>query len=472
MLAVSLARELGLGDEDVRAVQQVSLLRFLGCTADAAETADLAGGDDVAFNAAFAPFLNGRQYEAVKTLARSVGSGKPPLTKGRMVLAALADTEEPARGLAAHCEVAAMLARRLGLDEQVTAALDAAYERWDGKGYPTGLEGEAIPVEIRIAMVARDVDLFKSGGWDAHDTLKRRRGRAYDPSVVDAYEGLNAPHPEADWDMVMASEPEPIEYVDDLDSALTVMADFVDLKSPWTRGHSRDVARLAEAAAREMGWESADAEKLGRAGLVHDLGRVGIPNGVWDKPGPLSTDEMERVRLHTYLTDRVLSRCPELRSLSKLASSHHERIDGSGYHRQLAGDQLSGEARLLAATDMLAALASARPHRQPYDLVAATDLVRREAKEGRLDQDAVEAVIAAAGGEPETPESHNPDGLTDREVEVLSQLCRGLTNRQVGEELFISPKTVGRHVENIYTKIGVSTRAAAAVYAMEHGLLH
>jgi HD-GYP domain-containing protein (c-di-GMP phosphodiesterase class II) len=471
LVAVRLAREMGLGDDDVRTVQQVSLLRFLGCTADAAETAQMAGGDEVAFNAAFAPVLNGTQLEALRTMARAVGSGKPFLTKGRMLLAAVTDPKEPSRGLAAHCEVAAMLARRLGLGERVTSGLLAAYERWDGNGYPAGLEGEAIPIEIRIGMVARDVDVFVAHGRDVQEALERRRGGAYDPTVVDAFGRLGVPHPEADWDEVLDSEPVPFGYVDDLDTALAVMADFVDLKSPWTRGHSREVAGLAENAARELGLGSGDADRLRRAGLVHDLGRVGIPNGIWDKPGPLSTDEWEKVRLHPYLTDRILSRCPELATLGALASNHHERLDASGYHRQSTADHLPIEARLLAAADVLAALMSARPHRDPFDIYAASDLMREEVRRGRLDKDAVECVIAAAGGKAEAPGSPNPDGLTDREVEVLRQLCRGLTNRQIGVELFISPKTVGRHVENIYTKIGVSTRPGATVYAMERRLL-
>ncbi|MGH9226557.1 MAG: HD domain-containing phosphohydrolase [Acidimicrobiales bacterium] len=373
LLSVLLARELGLTDDDVRSVQQVGLLRFLGCTADAAETAQMASGDDVVFNATFAPALNGTPVEAMGTLVRAVGPGKPILKKGRMVLAALADTEEPARGLAAHCEVAAMLARRLGLQDRANMALHAAYERWDGKGYPNGLEGEAVPIEIRIAVVARDIDVFKTLGRDVTEILRRRRGRAYDPPVVDAYERLGRTHPEA--------------------------------------------------------------ERLRCAGLVHDVGRVGVSNGIWDKPGPLSTGEFEKVRLHPYLTDRILSRCPELMPLGALATSHHERLDGSGYHRQSTTDHLPTAARLLASADVMAALMSPRPHREPLDVTAAADLMRAEAREGRLDKDSVESVVAAAGGQAGAQRLFNLGGLTDRECEVLQHLCRGFTNRQVAEEL-------------------------------------
>ncbi len=364
-----------------------------------------------------------------------------------------------------------MLARRLGLEERVSTALLAAYERWDGNGYPAGLEREAIPIEVRVAAVAGDVDLFVRLRTDVRGILARRSGRAYDPMVVKAFQGLAGRTPEADWDEVLAAEPQPVKYVEDLDAGLAVMADFVDLKSPWTRGHSTKVAALAETAAQAAGLGEADARRIQRAGLVHDVGRVGVANGIWDKPGPLSTDEWEGVRLHPYLTHRILSRCAGLAELEMLASSHHERLDGSGYHRQSTASQLSIAARLLGAADVLAALTSSRPHREAHDLAAAERIMQAEVDGGRLDEQAVAFVIAAAGGKAESPRTRNPDGLTDREIDVLRLLCRGLTNRQVGDELFISVKTVGRHVENIYAKIGVSTRAGAAVYAMEHRLL-
>jgi HD-GYP domain-containing protein (c-di-GMP phosphodiesterase class II) len=471
LLAVQLGWDMGLGIEDVRAVHCVSLLRFLGCTADSSETAQMAGGDDLTFNAEMAPVMNGSRVEGMRQLVKAAGRGEPPIKRSRMVFAALADPGEPARGLAAHCEVATMLARRLGMEERVTTALLAAYERWDGNGYPAGVEGEAIPIEIRVATVAGDVDLFVRLGADVRRVVERRSGKAYDPTVVKAFQGLAGPTPEAAWDDVLAAEPQPVKYVEDLDVALAAMADFADLKSPWTRGHSTKVADLAETAAQEAGLGEPEAHRVRRAGLVHDVGRVGVPNGIWDKAGPLSTDEWERVRLHPYLTHRILSRCTGLAELEGLASSHHERLDGSGYHRQSTASQLSIEARLLAAADVLAAVTSTRPHREALDVAAAVRTLRREVEAGRLDKQATEFVIAAAGGKAESPRTLNPAGLTDREIDVLRLLCRGLTNRTVGDELFISAKTVGRHVENIYAKIGVSTRAGAAIYAMEHRLL-
>lgn len=470
LLAVGIAKEIGCPPDQVRHVQQTTLIRFIGCNADAAETSRMAGGDELGFGSDFAPALMGSRPEAALTMARAVGKGQPIARRARLVAAAFADSSGE-DGLAAHCEVGSMLARRLGLEDPVIVALQHAYERWDGRGNPAGLEGAEIPLETRIAIVARDADLFTRAGQDVAAILRRRRGHAYDPNVVDIVMGLEGSASEAEWEDVLAAEPEPATYVSDIDRALRAVADYVDLKSPWTRGHSPAVAELAKEAGRLAGVDNETRRDLERAALVHDLGRVGVDNGVWDKEGPLGTSDWEKVRLHPYLTERVLSRCAALAGLAQLASSHHERVDGSGYHRGSSTDQLPRAARILAAADMMQALTADRPQRRALDLDGAIEVLEAEAASGRLDPDAVSVVIEAAGGKGRARTPANPGGLTDREVEVLELVARGHTNKAIAEELFISPKTVGRHVENIYAKIGVSTRAGAALYAMEHRLL-
>jgi HD-GYP domain-containing protein (c-di-GMP phosphodiesterase class II) len=471
LLAVAVARELGCGSEMIRHVQQVSLIRFLGCNADAGSTARMAGGNEFTLMAALAPTHMGTAGETLRAMVRSAGEGQPLARRARLVASALTDTKADARSLSEHCEVGAMLARRLGLDQEVVIALQHSYERWDGGGHPDGLKGDEIPLETRIGIVARDVDLFARSDGDVTGMLRERQDKAYDPSIVEVVIGLAQPHREAEWNDVLAAEPEPIAYVGDIDQALAAVADYVDLKSAWTRGHSRRVADLAEDAGRALGMSDERCRDLRRAALVHDLGRVGVENGIWDKPTQLATGELEKVRLHPYLTERILSRCPALAGLGDVASSHHERLDGSGYHRQTTGEQTTEEARVLAAADVMAALAADRPHRAGFDLEEAARLMQGEVATGRLESDAVAAVVSAAGGTATSARAANPGGLTDREVEVLRLLAHGDINRRIGEALFISPKTVGRHVENIYLKIGVSTRAGAALYAMEHRLL-
>lgn len=476
-IATALAEAMGSGMDDVRTVHQFALLRFLGCTSDAAETAALVGGHDRAFNAAMAPVLMGAAREQMGRFVRSVGAGQRPARRVQLVARAVADLRHGEQSLPTHCEVAAMLAGRVGLEQSVVDALAHAYERWDGKGSPAGLEGDAIPLAVRVATVARDADLALGLGDDPHEWLAERGGRAYDPAVVDAFARVGADVLSGldgadEWETALACEPKPAVVVepDTLDAVLAAFADFADLKSTWIRGHSRRVAAFAEEAGRLAGLDEATCDGLRRAGLVHDLGRVAVENGIWDKPGPLTTSEWEQVRLHVYFTERIVARCPSLAALVEPAWSHHERVDGSGYHRALSADALSHADRVLAAADVFAALTEERPHRaaRPDDEAART--LEAEAPV-RLDADAVACVLAAAGRRERPARQRWPAELTDREVEVLRLIARGRSNREVADHLFISPKTVGRHVENLYRKVDVSSRAAAALFAMEHGLL-
>ena len=334
-IATALAEALGCGPDELRTVHQFALLRFLGCTADAAETAALAGGDDRAFNAAMAPVLMGSSRELLGGFVRAVAADQPPARRLGPLARAVPELRHGQRSLATHCEVAVMLAGRAGLERPVVEALAHAYERWDGKGAPAGLAGEAIPLAVRVVVVARDADLATLLGLDVGTWLSERRGRAYDPAVVDALDRVG---PDAlagvdggdEWTAALAAEPEPATTIgpDDLDPLLAACADFTDLKSPWSRGHSRRVAALAEEAGRRAGLDEPTCDGLRRAGLLHDLGRVAVENGIWDKPGPLTTSEWERVRLHSYYTERILARCEPLAALVQLAAAHHERLDG------------------------------------------------------------------------------------------------------------------------------------------------
>jgi HD-GYP domain-containing protein (c-di-GMP phosphodiesterase class II) len=249
------------------------------------------------------------------------------------------------------------------------------------------------------------------------------------------------------------------------------MAHFADVKSPYTVSHSTGVATLAELAARGLGLSESDVTGVRRAGWLHDLGRIGVPVGIWDKPGPLTEAEWERVRMHPYLTERVLARSSALRDLGALAGLHHERLDGSGYHRGVAAPSIPVAARILAAADFFHAKTEPRPHRPALSLEAASEEVRREVQGGRLDRDAANAVLTAAGQRGLPRQRSFPAGLSEREVQVLRLMALGRSVREMAQTLYLSPKTVGHHVQHIYDKIGVSTRAAATLFAMRHDLL-
>jgi HD-GYP domain-containing protein (c-di-GMP phosphodiesterase class II) len=257
---------------------------------------------------------------------------------------------------------------------------------------------------------------------------------------------------------------------DRLDDSLRAVGDFADLKSPYLVGHSAGVAELAARAAERAGLPAADVVALRRAGWVHDVGRVGVPSMLWGKPGALTFDEWERVRMHAYHTDRILARPEGLRSFGRIASMHHERCDGSGYFRAVAASQQPGPAKILAAADAFHAMTEERPHRPALDAERAAAELKAEVRAGRLDGDAAAAVLEAAG-RPVRRRREQVGGLTAREVEVLRLVARGRSIREIARDLVISPKTADAHIQHIYAKAGVSTRAAATLYAMQHDLL-
>jgi DNA-binding CsgD family transcriptional regulator len=203
---------------------------------------------------------------------------------------------------------------------------------------------------------------------------------------------------------------------------------------------------------------------------VHDLGRLGVPNTIWDKDGALSHAEIERVRMHPYLTERMLHASGTLAPLGHVIVQHAERLDGSGYPRGLSGGAISQPARILAAANVYQAMCEPRPHRPERTPDEAAAELRAEASAGHLDPEAVNAVLGAVGYR--VPQRRGgPAGLTAREVEVLRLLARGLSNREIAARLVISPKTAGNHIEHIYAKIDASSRATASLFAMQHGLL-
>jgi HD-GYP domain-containing protein (c-di-GMP phosphodiesterase class II) len=254
-----------------------------------------------------------------------------------------------------------------------------------------------------------------------------------------------------------------------IDRALAAMGDFADLASPYLAGHSSGVAELATAAAQRRGFEAGDLVTIRRAALVHDLGRVAVPVRIWRKAAPLTPDDWERVRLHAYHSERVLTRSPFLAALGPVATFHHERLDGSGYHRGAAAAALARPARLLAAADAYHAMTEPRPHRQALPPDQAAEALGQEARDGRMDADVVTAVLETAGQR--VRRIGRPAGLTEREAQVVGLLARGLQTKQVARALGISVKTADRHIQNAYGKIGVSTRAAATLFAMQHGLM-
>jgi HD-GYP domain-containing protein (c-di-GMP phosphodiesterase class II) len=479
LISLRLARRMGLAESDRAVVYYAALLAWVGCHVDAYEQAKWFG-DDLALKADFRQVDFGSATAGPLFMLRHLGAGRPAAERARLGAAFLGNGRRAADAmLENHWRAADALADRLGLAQPVRDSVEQTFERWDGKGVPKGARGGEILLTSRLVALADVVEVFhRAGGTDAAIAVARqRRGTQFDPRVVDVFADEAASlfadlDAVPSWDAVISAEPALGTWLagPDLDAALEAIADFTDVKSPYTIGHSRAVADLAGEAARILGLDREAGKLIRRAGLVHDLGRLGVSNAIWDKPGGLSHAERERVRLHPYLSERMLAYSPALAPLAAVAVQHHERLDGSGYPRGLSGSAVSAEGRVLAAADFYQARTEPRPHRPAGTADEAAGQLRAEARSGRMDSDAVAAVLSAAGHRASRRPAR-PAGLTGREVEVLRLLAGGLSNKEIAERLVISPKTAAHHVEHIYAKTGVANRALASLFAVTHGLI-
>jgi HD-GYP domain-containing protein (c-di-GMP phosphodiesterase class II) len=480
--ALQLADRLGCTPEESSDVYYVALLAHVGCTAAAPYFASWVGGDEIHFQRGVQTLGPASEpAEDVRYLVRRFADDRPLRERAGLVAKQLAAGRRRFEVAAANlCEAGRLLARRLHLPDEVARGLGQVAARWDGKGVPGDLAGEEISRAVRIVRVAHDFVALARGRdrGAAIDALARRRGRGYDPRAVDAALAepetlLRAADPADALERVLDAEPQPVATISTagLPSIARAFGEFVDLKVGFLRGHSSRVAEVAAVAADALGCARGEVSEVRAAGFFHDLGRVAVPNGVWEKRGPLSAGERERVRLHPYYTERVLERAPALAPLAPLAGSHHERLDGSGYHRGATAAQLGVGARLLTAADAFDAMTHDRPHRPALSAADARAELGELVRAGALEKRAVDAVLEAAGAAPLRVSQAHPAGLTDREVEVLRLIAQGQTNREIAEALVVTEKTAGHHVEHIYAKTGVSTRVGAALFAMRHDLV-
>jgi HD-GYP domain-containing protein (c-di-GMP phosphodiesterase class II) len=473
LVAVAFGERLALERRALADVYHAALLRAVGCTAVAPENA-AAFDDDLAFERAMHG-LDLADSDALRRFGAWAGPRRAPALAARFARAAFVKGPRMVR---AGCEVATALGERLSLPAGALAALQDVYERWDGRGLPGERGGELLSLAARVVAVAEQAVIAHADGGAAaaRSVIAARRGGQLDPELCERFavacEELLATLDAEDLvAAVIAAEPAPSARVPagQLGRLAIALAAFADLKSLYTLGHSTGVAALAQRAARLAGFDEDAAEHVRLCALVHDLGRVSVSTGIWDRPGRLGVAEHERIRLHPHWSERVLARSPALAPLATTAGAHHERLDGSGYHRGSAATSLDGASRILAAADVLHALTEPRAHRPARSLAAAARELQAEATAGRLCHQASAAVLAAAGLRP--ARSEWPDGLTDREVDVLRLTARGLTNKQIAAELVISARTVQHHLARIYDKTGRRTRAGAAVYAIEHALV-
>jgi len=478
LIATRIAERMGLDAQQLATVYYANLVGWIGCHADSHELSALFG-DDIAFRAdTYGVDMTGLPF--LRLMIGHVGRGLPGWERGiRSAAFLLTARNQVAQLINSHCTSAGVLSDRMGLDSQVSEALAYVFERWDGRGMPKGARGEGIPIEIHIVHLADVVEVhLRTGGAErAVAVVRSRRGTQFSPAVAEVFER------DADaivdglldmdvWAAALAQAPDRDRTLhgDEVDELLRAIADFVDLKCPSSPGYSRGVADLVAAASRRLRMPMADTTSLYRAGLVHGLGRLGVSNQIWEKRGPLSTAEWERLRMYPYLTGRILSRVGGLESVVSVATKHEERVDGSGFPRGLVGAELSVQDRLLAAAVAYCRLLESSPQRPALAPDGVADELRREVRAGRLDAEAVEAVLGAAGHRVSRTASWS-GGLTVREVEVLRLVAQGRSNREIAAELFIAEKTARNHVERVYGKLGVNNRTQASLAAIDRGLL-
>jgi HD-GYP domain-containing protein (c-di-GMP phosphodiesterase class II)/DNA-binding CsgD family transcriptional regulator len=481
VLAVELGRRHGLSDDTLHDVYYSTLLTYAGCTAFTHEVSLLSGGDDIAISNLLVFLDAGDPVDMIAKVLAGTGTSLALAERTRTVARLiLGGGESVDRHASSICDVTKHLAGLVGMSGNVRAALGEICERWDGKGRPRGTAGEALLLPMRFVNLAHIAEIahHRAGRASALAVVKKRAGGQFDPAIARTFAreagGLfEAIEGDSLWERFLEVEPRPHATANAarVDDVALAFAQVADLKSVWTLGHSSGVAWLADAAAGGLGLSDAERGILHRAALLHDLGRLSAPNRVWDKPARLSPSEWELVRMHTYWTERVLSRSALLRDAGELASAAHERLDASGYHRAVPSTLLGRPARILAAADAYHAMREPRAHRPPLDAKQAAEILVGEVAAGRLDREAVAAVLDVVGVESRPARTAWPRGLTEREVEVLRLLARGRSNKEIASKLGISPRTAQHHVIHIYRKIDLNSRAGAALFATEHGLL-
>jgi HD-GYP domain-containing protein (c-di-GMP phosphodiesterase class II)/DNA-binding CsgD family transcriptional regulator len=481
LLGLNLAGRLELPAEYQQAVYFGSLVAWVGCHVDAYEQAKWFG-DETALKGDFRATDFRTAASGPIFMLQHLGNGLSWQQKLGLIPSFMGEGRRAADALLDnHWRASDHLMAQLGLDQLVRDTVEQSFERWDGRGMPKGMRGDQILVSARLITFADVVDVYyRAGGVDAAVAVAHERsGTQFDPELVrmfalcarEIFAEVDAVEP---WSAVLAAEPASRYWLDDqgLDVALEAIADFCDVKSPFSIGHSRAVADLLERAAPVYGLSANDTTLLRRAALVHDIGKLGVPNTIWDKPSAWTPAEAERARLHVYLGERMVASSPALAPYAQVAVQHHERLDGSGYPRRLTGADITAAGRLLGAADHYRTLIEPRPYRPTNDADRAAELTRAEVRAGRLDAAATAAVLATTGTALPAPRRREwPAGLTSREVEVLRLVARGQSNRQIATTLMISPKTTGTHVEHIYRKLGVTSRSLASLFAAKHGLI-
>lgn len=479
VLAGRISRRIDLSPEDTAAAFYASLLRYIGCSVAIPETVNLTLGDVHGYQRALglADMADAADLRHWLNLEMAPDAPEDEKCEVLDLLDGIhADSNIMNSVTKSHCDLARQLASDAGMPTGVTDALEQIYERHDGKGFPAGTEGAMLTFPARIMHVSTAFELQrrKMGVEWAVAQVRARIGGQFCPGICEAVlsdtAGLVA---DMDGPTLMdiylseAPDYEAFGKLTILDIA-RACAHNVDHRSVYTLGHSVAVSDLAVRAgtAAELSPEIIDHLRI--AGLLHDVGKVGLPATLLNKAAPLSRAEQAQLEQHTYLTDSILRATAAFESYASLASSTHERADGSGYHRQLKSPEF--HVQLLAACEAYMTLREERPGQPAKEAKETCKQLSEEAREGKWDPMVIRAIVHAESG-PTASLDALPNGLSRREAEVVCLIARGLSNKEIAAKLYISPKTVEHHTAHIYDKIGTRGRAAAALFAVQNGLV-
>jgi HD-GYP domain-containing protein (c-di-GMP phosphodiesterase class II) len=408
LIGMRLARELQLDAEAEYALYYALLLKDVGCSSAAARMCQLFGTDDIALKTHGKLVDWTKPAQVARYTSQHVAAGGRIARAQRTLSVLRSLVAEGKEIVETRCDRGAAIVRSLGFPSATADAVWALDEYWDGRGQPSGMAGDDIPLLARVACLSQTAEVFFAahGLAAAQEMVRERRGRWFDPQVADALLPIGAE--DRLWsDLVSDDVPalvlelEPADRVLVLDEAgvdniCEAFADVIDAKSPFTARHSRGVATYAGLIGDALGFGSEDLRELHRAGMLHDIGKLGIPNTILDKPAKLTDDEFARMRLHPAFTESILAGIPAFAGFAAVAAAHHERLDGRGYHRGVAASDLPANARVLAVADVFEALTADRPYRGPMDPDEALAICRRDAGE-HLDALYVDALASGIG---------------------------------------------------------------------------
>ncbi len=425
LFGMAIAAEVGVPAAELVPLYYALLLKDVGCSSNAGRMCALIAGDDRVMKREVKLLDWTRpSFGAVRALYWHAMAGESGWKKtGRIIELGLARQKNNEIMIRLRCDRGAGIVQKLGLGDKAAEAVRSLDEHWDGSGYPERLRGEAIPLLGRILAVAQHLDVFgtEHGMSRAMEVLKERSGRWFDPALVRVAQSLNKRGKlkgvldgEDHEKRVIDANPGPVQPMseDEIDNVCEAFADVVDAKSSFTYTHSLGVTRVAQVITRELGFSAERSKLMYRAALLHDLGKLTVPNTILDKPSRLTSDEWAVVRSHVSHSEEILKRIPAFTELATIAGAHHERLDGSGYPRGLQGEDLNLDARVIALADVFGSLTETRPYRDDFGMEEVIRMVRKDAG-SKLDGDCVDALLASV-------ERHEPEqGIAwDADVEV------------------------------------------------------